>query len=81
LEILEISNLHPQGLIPARLVSLIVWPDCACQGRPKYNEALSRGFFFCGSTWTVLVEPGAWLVRKARRDFQPEFLQAHSTTS
>jgi len=46
--------------------------DCACQGRPNKNEALRAGFSFCVSTLTVLAEPGTWLVRKARRDFQPE---------
>ena len=34
--------------------------------------ASRRVFFFCGSTLTVLAEPGTGLVRKARRDFQPE---------
>jgi hypothetical protein len=38
----------------------------------KWNDALRAGFSFCGSTLTVLAEPGTWLVRKARRDFQPE---------
>jgi hypothetical protein len=33
----------------------------------------AQGFSFCGSTLTVLGEPGTGLVRKARRDFQPEF--------
>jgi hypothetical protein len=31
----KFPDLHPQGLTPARLVSLIVWLDCACQGCPK----------------------------------------------
>jgi len=46
----------------------------------KSNEALRAGFSFCGSTLTVLAEPGTWLVRKARRDFQPEF-SAHTSTA
>jgi hypothetical protein len=31
--------------------------------------ALRAGGSVCGSTLTVLVEPGTWLVRKARQDF------------
>jgi hypothetical protein len=69
----KFSDLHSQGLTPARLVLAILWLDCACQGCPYKTQRFARDFLFCGSTLTVLVEPGTWLVRKARRDFQPEF--------
>jgi hypothetical protein len=69
-------NLHPQRLTSARIVSSIVWLGCARQGCTKPNEALRAGFSFCGSTWTGAVEPGTWLVRKARRECLARNLQA-----
>jgi hypothetical protein len=28
---IEIPEMHSQGLTPARLISAIIWLDCACQ--------------------------------------------------
>ena len=47
-------DLHSHVLAPARLVPLIVWLVCACQGRPDKTRRFAQGSF-CGSTLTVLV--------------------------
>ena len=46
-------------VIVARTASSIVWLICACQGCPQQNKALRAGFLVCGSTMTVLAEPGS----------------------
>jgi hypothetical protein len=68
------SIFHSNGLIPARLLSSIVWLDCACQGCPKIKRGASRGVF---CLWLHLEQcspsrgPG-WLGRRVGI-FQPEF--------
>jgi hypothetical protein len=49
-------------VIVARAASSIVWLICACQGCPQQNKALRAGFLVCGSTVTVLAEPGLLLL-------------------
>jgi len=45
--------------VMARIALAIVWLVCACQGCPQKNKALRAGLFVCGSTVTVLAEPGS----------------------
>src|SRR5665647_2643182 len=67
------SDLHPQGLTPARLVSFIVWLDCACQGCPNKTRRFAQGFLFVAPPGQCSPSRGrGWLGRRAG-DFQPEF--------
>jgi hypothetical protein len=45
-KLLLVPDLHPQWLTPARLVSSIVWLDCACQGCPNKTMRLAPSFLF-----------------------------------
>jgi hypothetical protein len=68
-------EVYPESFHPQADLAFDEVENCtrrrACQGCPNKMWCFAR-VFFCGSTLTVLAEPGTWLVRKARQDFQPE---------
>jgi hypothetical protein len=65
--------LRPQGLTSGAPLFVALYGSAAPVKVVHVERVRFAQGFFCGSTLTVLADPKMRLVRKARRDFQPEF--------